>query len=82
MIVSKPTPRKINKNGKKSATAEFIGTFLKANGEVRTMHFATSEKKISGHIANGTMATVFDVEKKSLRKFNFAKMIGTIAAVN
>ena len=74
--------RKLNKDGKKHAMAEYIGTFIKADGSQRTMHFCASENKIATYVQRGTMQTVFDCEKEQLRKFNFAKLVGQIMAVN
>ena len=77
-----PTKRKVNKDGNLSKTAEFLATFIKANGQLRTMHFAASTDKINGYIQSGKMATVFDVEKGALRKFNFATLQGGVTQVN
>ena len=56
---------------------EFVGTFIKASGEARTMRFVTSPEKLraGGHI------TVFDVERRALRKFNLGTLVGRLSAV-
>lgn len=77
-----PTKRKVKKDGTLSKTAEFTATFIKANGQLRTMHFAASVDKINGYIANGTMATVYDVENAGIRRFNFANLQGSVTQVN
>jgi hypothetical protein len=56
---------------------EFVGTFIKASGAARTMRFVTSPDKLRG----GGLITVFDVEKRSLRKFNLATLVGRLSAV-
>ncbi|WP_042724516.1 hypothetical protein [Chthoniobacter flavus] len=56
---------------------EFVGTFIKASGATRTMRFVTSPEKLRG----GGLITVFDVEKRSLRKFNLATLVGRLSAV-
>ena len=78
----KISKRKITKSGKKSATGEFIGTFIKANGEHRTMHFSASVNKVPEYQRNGTLATVYDCERKGIRRFNFGRVIGQVMAVN
>ena len=56
---------------------EYLGTFIKATGAARTMRFTTSQEKLRG----GGLITVFDVEKRSLRKFNLATLVGRLSAV-
>jgi hypothetical protein len=53
----------------KTPKPQYVGTFIKASGEARTMRFATSE----GNIRSGGLITVFDVENRGLRKFNLAR---------
>ncbi len=50
----------------KTPKPQYVGTFIKASGEARTMRFATSEE----NIRSGGLITVFDVENRGLRKFN------------
>ena len=61
----------------KTPKLEYVGTFLKASGEARTMRFVTSEQ----NIRSGGLVTVYDVENKGLRKFNLAKLIGRLSAI-
>ena len=82
MQIAKITKARIKKDGTLDQRGEFIGTFIKANGQVRTMHFGASRSKINGWIAEGKLATVFDCANKGLRKFNFAKLVGEVTAVN
>ena len=56
---------------------EYLGTFIKATGAARTMRFTTSQEKLRG----GGLITVFDVEKRSLRKFNLATLVGRLSAI-
>ena len=56
---------------------EFVGTFIKASGAARTMRFVTSPDKLR----SGGVITVFDVERRGLRKFNLAKLVGRLSAV-
>lgn len=62
--------------GMKQPKLEYVGTFIKASGAARTMRFVTSPDKLrsGGHI------TVFDVEKRSLPKFNLATLVGRLTA--
>ena len=55
---------------------EFVGTFIKATGAARTMRFVTSPDKLR----SGGLITVFDVEKRSLRKFNLTTLVGRLTA--
>ena len=61
----------------KTEKSQYVGTFIKASGEARTMRFATSEENIRG----GGLITVFDVENRSLRKFNLGTIIGRLSAI-
>ena len=56
---------------------EFVGTFIKAPGAARTMRFTTSQDKLRG----GGLITVFDVERRGLRKFNLTTLVGRLSAV-
>ena len=56
---------------------EFVGTFIKATGAARTMRFVTSPDKLR----SGGLITVFDVEKRSLRKFNLTTLVGRLSTV-
>ena len=57
--------------------SEFVGTFTKSNGQARTMRFTTSE----ANLMKSGLITVYDVENRSLRKFNLSTLIGRIATV-
>ena len=61
----------------KQPQTEYVGTFIKASGAARTMRFVTSPDKLR----SGGLITVFDVEKRSLRKFNLATLVGRLTAV-
>ena len=61
----------------KTNKSQYVGTFLKASGEARTMRFVTSEQ----NIRSGGLITVFDVENRSLRKFNLGTIIGRLSAI-
>ena len=63
--------------GMKQPQTEYVGTFIKATGAARTMRFATSPDKLR----SGGLITVFDVEKRSLRKFNLATLVGRLTAL-
>ena len=56
---------------------EYVGTFIKASGAARTMRFVTSEANL---LTRG-LITVYDVEKRSLRKFNLATLVGRLTAL-
>jgi hypothetical protein len=56
---------------------EFVGTFIKASGAARTMRFVTSPEKLHA----GGLITVFDVERRGLRKFNLATLVGRLTAL-
>ena len=62
----------------KTPKSQYVGTFIKASGEARTMRFVTSEQAIR----SGGLITVFDVENRGLRKFNLAKIIGRLSAIS
>ena len=64
-------------SGMKTNKSQYVGTFLKASGEARTMRFATSEE----NIRCGGLITVFDVENRGLRKFNLGTIIGRLSAI-
>ena len=64
---------------KKSKSAEFIATFIKADGSPRTMRFAcTPERLANAFPGMDYQMTVWDVENKGLRRLNFATVIGRI----
>ena len=64
---------------KKSKSAEFIATFIKADGSPRTMRFAcTPERLANAHPGMDYQMTVWDVENRGLRRLNFATVIGRI----
>ena len=63
-------------NAQAGRRTEFVGTFIKASGAARTMRFVTSPEKLRG----GGLITVYDVEKRSLRKFNLATLVGRLTA--
>ncbi len=56
---------------------QYIGTFVKASGEARTMRFTTSPEKITGR----GLITVWDVERRGLRKFNLATLVGRLTSI-
>ena len=56
---------------------EYVGTFIKASGVARTMRFVTSPDKLR----IGGLITVYDVERRGLRKFNLATLVGRLTAV-
>ena len=64
---------------KKSKTAEFIATFIKSDGQPRTMRFACTHERLS-NVKPGMdfQMTVWDVENKGLRRLNLATVIGRI----
>ena len=45
--------------------SEYIGTFIKASGEARTMRFTTS----AANLGKRGLITVYDVESRGLRRF-------------
>jgi len=63
--------------GMQQPKTEYLGTFIKATGVARTMRFVTSPDKLR----SGGLITVFDVEKRSLRKFNLATLVGRLTAL-
>jgi hypothetical protein len=64
-------------NAQADRRTEFVGTFIKASGAARTMRFVTSPNKLRA----GGLITVFDVERRGLRKFNLATLVGRLSAV-
>lgn len=56
---------------------QYIGTFVKASGEARTMRFTTSPDKVAGR----GLITVWDVESRGLRKFNLGTLVGRLTAI-
>ena len=60
----------------KTPKLEYVGTFIKASGAARTMRFVTSPDKLR----SGGLITVYDVEKRSLRKFNLTTLVGRLTA--
>lgn len=65
------------KTTSKSIRNEYVASFTKASGEVRTMRFTTSEE----NLRKQGLITVYDVENRGLRKFNLSTLIGRIAVV-
>jgi len=61
----------------KTPKTEYLGTFIKASGAARTMRFVTSE----ANLRTRGLITLFDVEKRSLRKFNLATLVGRLTAL-
>lgn len=61
----------------KTPKTHFVGTFIKASGEARTMRFVTSPE----NLRKGGLTTVFDVENRGLRKFNLATLVGRLSAI-
>jgi hypothetical protein len=57
---------------------EYVASFTKASGEVRTMRFTTSQE----NLRKQGLITVYDVENRGLRKFNLSTLIGRIAVVH
>jgi hypothetical protein len=64
-------------NAQADRRTEFVGTFIKASGAARTMRFTTSLDRLRG----GGLITVFDVERRGLRKFNLTTLVGRLSAV-
>ena len=64
-------------NAKAGRRIEVVGTFIKASGEARTMRFVTSPEKLRA----GGLVTVFDVERRGLRRFNLATLVGRLSAI-
>lgn len=56
---------------------QYIGAFVKASGEARTMRFTTSEVNLTKH----GLITVWDVENRGLRKFNLGTLVGRLTAL-
>ena len=65
------------KNSTQHQRSQYIGTFVKASGEARTMRFTTSPAKLGG----GGLITVWDVESRGLRKFNLSTLVGRLTAI-
>jgi hypothetical protein len=65
------------KTTSKSNRLEYVASFTKATGEVRTMRFTTSQE----NLRKQGLITVYDVENRGLRKFNLSTLIGRIAVV-
>lgn len=61
----------------KQPKLEYVGTFIKASGAARTMRFVTSPDKLR----SGGLVTVYDVDKRSLRKFNLATLVGRLSVI-
>ena len=59
----------------KSTKAEFVATFIKADGSPRTMRFASTIERVA--VATG-MITVWDVEKRGVRRLNLDTLVGRI----
>ena len=72
-------PLREDKGVMKNSTkrSEYIGTFVKASGEPRTMRFTTA----AANLGKRGLITVWDVESRGLRKFNLNTLVGRIAAV-
>ena len=60
---------------KKSRSAEFIATFIKADGSPRTMRFACTHERLNQ--TSGRL-TVWDLENRGLRRLNLATLVGRI----
>jgi hypothetical protein len=56
--------------------SEYIGTFIKASGAVRTMRFTTA----AANLGKRGLITVWDVESRGLRKFNLNTLMSRIVA--
>jgi len=65
-------------NANTNIRKEYVASFTKASGEIRTMRFTTSEENLKKQ----GLITVYDVENRGLRKFNLSKLIGRIAVVS
>ena len=67
------------KPAKKSKTAEFIATFIKSDGQPRTIRFACTHERLA-NVQPGMdfQMTVWDVENRGLRRLNLATVIGRI----
>lgn len=59
----------------KSTKAEFVATFIKADGSPRTMRFASTLERVAA--ASG-MISVWDVEKRGVRRLNLDTLVGRI----
>jgi hypothetical protein len=59
----------------KTTKAEFVATFIKADGSPRTMRFASTLERVAA--ATG-MITVWDVEKRGVRRLNLDTLVGRI----
>ena len=72
------SPLREAKGVMKSSTkrSEYIGTFIKASGEARTMRFTTAV----ANLGKRGLITVWDVESHGLRKFNLNTLMGRIVA--
>ena len=68
-----------DKEAMKNSTkrSEYIGTFVNASGETRTMRFTT----VAANLGKRGLITVYDVESRGLRKFNLNTLIGRLSAV-
>lgn len=62
----------------KSTKAEFVATFIKADGTPRTMRFASTLERIAS--ATGII-TVWDVEKRGVRRLNLNTLVGRVIPV-
>ena len=60
---------------RKIKTAEFIATFIKADGSPRTMRFACTHERLNQ--TSGRL-TVWDLENRGLRRLNLATLVGRI----
>ena len=62
----------------KSTKAEFVATFIKADGTPRTMRFASTLERVAA--ATGII-TVWDVEKRGVRRLNLDTLVGRVIPV-
>jgi hypothetical protein len=62
----------------KSTKAEFVATFIKADGTPRTMRFASTLERVA--TATG-MISVWDVENRGVRRLNLDTLVGRVIPV-
>ena len=79
IAINETAPTAVTTPKKKSKTAEFIATFIKSDGQPRTLRFACTHERLS-NVKPGMdfQMTVWDVENKGLRRLNLATVIGRI----
>lgn len=59
----------------------YVGTFTKANGEVRTMKFRAHPHKVVVALQDETSEVVYDLEVDNFRRFNFGARVGRVVPV-